>query len=88
VIDDLTFGDSEPEDAWDAGDSVDELVANLIRRAVLLDDHTLIPRGNPVVTLRALADLVRRARQRRLTERELVRADQLDEDITFLQDRV
>jgi len=31
----MTFGDDEPEDAWDPDDPIDELVANLIRRAAL-----------------------------------------------------
>lgn len=34
--DDFDFGDSEPEDAWDADDSIAEQVDNIRRRVELL----------------------------------------------------
>jgi hypothetical protein len=89
MTDDLGGFDIEPEDSWDAGDTVDDLVANLVRRAELLDERrTLIPTGNPVVILEAIDDLVRVARLRRLAGRDLVRADQIDEDIRFVRRRL
>jgi hypothetical protein len=82
------FGDVEPEDAWDPGDTVAEQIENLVRRGMLLEPDVLIPRGDPGVTLDALADLVRLARTRQLTERERVRANDLDDDIKFITRRL
>ena len=89
MADTTVFGDDEPEDAWHPDDPVDEQVAQLIRRAELLDRRNiLIPRGNHVVTLQALAELVALARRRRLTDRDVVRADHLDEDIAHVRNRL
>jgi len=82
------FGDSEPEDAWDAGDTVPEQVRNLIRRVELLVRYPVRVGGDARETLAALRRLVRRARRRRLYGRELLRADQIDEDIEFVESRL
>ena len=34
------FGDADPEDSWDVGDPVDELVHNLERRVAVLGEPT------------------------------------------------
>jgi hypothetical protein len=78
------FGDDEPEDAWDPGDPTDELVACLIRRARLLEPDVEVPTANLADALRSLGESVARARRRYLTGRDLIRADQLDDDIAFL----
>ena len=77
------FGDAEPEDAWDPGDPVDELVVNLIHRADLLDAT-----GTAADMLRALAVRVALARTRHLFDADRVRADLLDEDIAFVRGRL
>lgn len=82
------FGDAEPEDSWDRGDSVVEQIHNLVRRAELLTGRQLRLAGEPIDILDALRDIVRRARRRRLFGRVLVRADQLDDDITFVLGRI
>lgn len=75
------FGDVEPEDAWDPGDTVDELLANVVRRVALLVLREHI--------LDALADLVRAERRDRvLDEAERRRADLIDEDIVFIRGRL
>jgi len=84
------YGDTEPEDAWDAGDPTPILIGNLFRRLALLepplrfdpsginatDLDTLAFRLAPFVTNRAL-----------LSEREQVRVDQLADDIATLRAR-
>jgi hypothetical protein len=85
----ILFGDVEPEDAWDRGDSTDLLIANLIARAILLERRWVrVPGDDPAATLDALAALVAVARRRRLTGRDLVRADELDADIVYLRGRL
>lgn len=82
------FGDSEPEDAWDPGDPTPVLLDNLVRRALLLTHERVEQGDDPAQVLDRLADLVARARQRRLEGRELIRARDLDDDITFLRGRL
>lgn len=85
----VLFGDSEPEDGWDPDDSVAEQVDNLVRRAELLSRRRVRLAGDgAAATLDALSDIVRRARRKRLYGRDLVRADQLDEDIAFVRGRL
>ena len=80
--------DAEPEDSWDATDSVAEQIQNLVRRAERLTGRRLRMMGEPIDVLDTLRETVRRARRKRLYGRELVRADQLDEDITFVVGRI
>lgn len=83
--------DIEPEDAWDPGDRVEELVDNLIRRAELLTgSRTIIPISDGLAaTLEELAHVVQLERARRvLSDRDVLRADQIDEDIEFLRGRI
>lgn len=83
------FGDTEPEDAWDAGDTIPEQVDNLIRRLELLLRRRVRLAGDTVEDqLAQIARLVRSARRRRLIGREIVRADQLDEDIAYIRSRL
>lgn len=82
------FGDDEPEDAWDRGDTVEEQVTNLVYRALLLEAGWHVPSGDDATILDALADVVDRARRHRLTHRERIRTDLLDEDIAFVRARL
>ena len=46
----LMFGDSEPEDAWTAGDPINVLIDNLERRLIRLDpDADLDPAADDVL---------------------------------------
>jgi hypothetical protein len=82
--------DAEPEDSWDRGDTIDEQLANLRRRAALLliaaarhsDD------GDRARAIEVLSLIVRLARLRNVVGRDLVRADQLDEDLWFVLGRL
>lgn len=85
----IDFGDAEPEDAWHPDDSIVEQVENLIRRAELLLGHRLTrPGTDPESVLHALAHVVVRVRRRRPHGRELLRVDQLDEDIEYVRSRL
>lgn len=86
---DSDFGDIEPEDSWHPEDPVAEQLTNLVRRAELLEGRSLrAAYSDPHDTLDVLAVIVAAARRRRLTGRELLRADQLDEDIAFIRRRL
>ena len=83
------FGDDEPEDAWDADDSIPEQIANLVRRVELLIHGRVRLTGDSVGDqLDQLAALVRKARRKRLLGREKLRADQVDEDVVFIRSRL
>ena len=86
----FTFGDAEPEDSWDRDDSPDEQLENLRRRVLLLLGAAALARDTDDrrQALAVIAALVAVARLRRLVGRDLVRADQLDEDIAFLYGRL
>lgn len=84
----ITFGDDEPEDAWHPNDPVIEQLRNLVRRAELLEGRHLRFSGDPDDVLEALGDLVAKARRRRLNGREIVRVNQLDEDISYVAGRL
>lgn len=81
----MTFGDFEPEDAWDRDDDPADQLHNLRRRARLLYLSRTVP---PLDTLEQIAAAVTGARVRRLTGRDALRADQLDEDIDYLRGRL
>lgn len=64
-----SFGDAEPEDAWDAGDPADVKLANLLRRLELLDAGAAeavrhLGAGDPIGTLEELDARARRVRIR------------------------
>jgi hypothetical protein len=83
------FGDVEPGDSWDPDDPTDVLLDNLCRRAESLVHHTvLIPRGNPIVTLHALDELVDRAEHRHLSDRDRLGFVGLAADIDTVRERV
>ena len=82
--------DWEPEDTWDIEDSVCAQIDNLLKRLDLLDGQR-----DPAGRWRGMiVDLEHRVRpwveQRdtgRLNEREVLRVDQLVEDLEFVRDR-
>jgi len=81
--------DAEPEDSWDQTDALPVQLDNLVRRVELLTSRKLrTGSDDPVDVVDAIAERVRQTRRRRLTERELLRADQLDEDITHVRSRL
>ena len=86
---DSVFGDDEPEDAWHPDDPVEELVANLDRRLVLLGVRIRERRGTISERLDEIVDRVDRVRRRPiLTDRERERIRQIDEDVAFLRERI
>jgi len=83
------FGDDEPEDAWHPDDAVPIQVDNVLRRVELLLRRKHRLTGDTVPEqLEQLTSLVRKARRRRLLGRELLRADQADEDIDYIRSRL
>jgi hypothetical protein len=85
----ITFGDDEPEDAWDADDTIPEQIANLTRRFELLIHGRVRLTGDSVEDqLDQLAALVRKARRKRLLGRERLRATQVDEDLAYVRSRL
>ncbi len=78
----MTFGDYEPEDAWDPGDAPDALTNNLRRRVLLLYLTRPMP---PTDTLADIALAVIRARARDdLAPRDTTRIADLFDDIAYL----
>lgn len=55
----MTFGDAEPEDAWDAGDGMQHKLANLVRRAALLPDARTVLTEQDQLRLRHLEEDLR-----------------------------
>lgn len=81
-----SFGDYEPEDAWDPGDAWPILADNLLRRVALLEAMTAGQiRGELLDTLIAnrLAVITRRP----LSLRDRLRVDQALEDLAYLHGR-
>ena len=72
MADDITFGDAEPEDAWDNSDPPAELVDNLCLRLALLGYPCRLPRTASL--LDRLAEMVE-AQQRAKLRAELILAD-------------
>jgi hypothetical protein len=81
------FGDDEPEDAWDRDDDPADQVANLERRAALLEPGAA-PAGSLAVRLDAVEDVLERASRRRLDEHDTERWRELAEDVAFMRGRV
>jgi hypothetical protein len=81
------FGDDEPEDAWDAEDEPEDQVDNLrLRLAFLLAAKARD--GDLLAELAILRNVLERIRERRTGEREILRSEQLDEDISFVVARL
>lgn len=86
-VPDISFGDTEPEDAWDPGDSFPLLIDNLFRRLDLLDGDE--PRASRHWLL-GIIDLRLESYRRSLQhydDRTRVRITQLDEDLTLWRGR-
>lgn len=80
------FDDWEPEDSWDADDDVADQLDNLRARVRLLYRMRPAP---PLDFLDDIAEAVALARVARpLSAREVLRADQLDEDIIYVRARL
>ena len=85
----VEFGDDEPEDAWSPDDPVAVQINDLIRRVELLVGYKVrFGEDHPTAVLDAIAQLVVEARQRDLSHHDLVRADELDEDVAFVRGRI
>lgn len=81
------FGDYEPEDAWVPDDPPGEQIVNLRRRLALLLDSDY-PFGDLEDELDLLAAVLDLVRDRRLSARQLLRADDLDTDIEHVRGRL
>lgn len=83
------FGDNEPEDAWDANDSTDDLTRLLFRMVALLDGGPTFPVRNmpklDEVERRLAIELERRNGQ--LPARAAVRVGHIREGIKMLRER-
>lgn len=82
-----SFGDYEPEDAWDIDDAAIDMARNLIRRLDALDESS----GRRAIE-EVIGDIEYRIGRYRtirnqLSDREVLRLDQLIEDLPVLQDR-
>ena len=84
------FGDYEPEDAWDATDSVAVQIGNLLHRLDLLDgqrDASGRWRGCIVDLEHRLRPYIERRDTGQLSERDALRVNQLVEDVEFVRQR-
>jgi hypothetical protein len=84
------FGDFEPEDAWSPYDDISELVRNLVARMVLLG-ITLRVRGSNRRKLDEIDNKIRRWFRHRAedaTDRELVRASDIQRHIIVIRERL
>ena len=82
------FDDYEPEDAWHPDDPPLEQVRNLRRRLALLFSNDAADTFDLEDELDVLTAAVSIARRRRLTDRDLLRADDLDVDIAYVRTRI
>jgi len=85
------FGDYEPEDAWDASDPLPLQIDNLLKRLDALDDEPPDPgaRYRDIITLldNYLRPWVARRDAGNLSPRQVLRVNQLLEDLAFVRDR-
>jgi hypothetical protein len=83
------FGDYEPEDAWDATDSIAAQVDNLLKRLDALQGADAPGRWRPfIVDLEhRLRPWVERRDTGNLSARDELRVTQLLEDLAFVHDR-
>ena len=80
MTDNADFGDSEPEDAWDSGDSLVELIDNLCLRLALLGYPCRLPRSASL--LERLSEMVE------AQQRAKLRAELIMSDIGFIRGRL
>lgn len=81
------FGDYEPENAWDADDTAEAMATNLIRRLDLLDRaRGRDPLDDVISEIESRVARYRRIREQ-LNERDMLRLDQLLEDLPTLRER-
>jgi len=88
---DETFGDTEPEDAWDATDPTIVLIDNLFRRLFLLE-HRDMDRAPLFDSLlfdieNRLRPIQARREDQALSDRDMLRLAQLEEDLAFVRER-
>jgi hypothetical protein len=81
------FGDYEPEDAWAPDDPPGEQIVNLRRRLALLLDSDY-PFGDLEDELDLLAAVLELVRDRRLSARQVLRAEDLTTDIAWVRGRL
>ena len=85
----VAFGDYEPEDAWDASDSVAEQIVNLFRRMRQVDSEPEPRTTDPATRLAILEDRVRRARTLPMIDPHVAhRLSLIVEDIGFVRGRL
>ena len=86
---DPTFGDDEPEDGWDADDTIDAQLANLRLRMQLLE-ASISSDFARVAELDALTErlIAWRLLRATVTPREALRADDLEADLAFVRSRI
>lgn len=85
------YGDTEPEDEWTVTDDVHALVANLRRRAMLLSANRtgwIEPGGDLATQLDQLDNIVRAVRHWVLDARDVLRLEQLADDIPVVRARL
>ena len=84
-----TFGDYEPEDAWDASDTLADDEHNLAERIALLDGGPEPSDPDPTVLLDIIHERIENVRRiRNVTGRDLLRLAQLLEDVRFARSRL
>ena len=83
------FGDDEPEDQWDAGDAVADLLDNLRARMMLLESSISADFGF-VAELDALDMRLKAWRLLRANPnpRDQLRAEQLGDDVAYVRSRL
>lgn len=85
----MTFGDYEPEDAWDALDPPLDQLRNLARRIALVDRLDPPRGGSPRALFGAIKHRFDRAVSRRgLTDRDWVRLKQIAADLEYVKGRL
>ena len=82
-----TFGDYEPEDAWDADDPTPLLLENLSRRCVALGEPPVPAYADPIEWVDEIAERVTAIFHRpRLSPTERLRAELIADDIEYLRE--
>ena len=85
----FSYGDREPEDAWDAGDSLGEHVHNLAQRIALLDGMDRPSAGNPSAVLDSITQRIRASIAVGISnERQATRLIQLIEDVALTRSQL
>lgn len=85
----MTVFDFEPEDAWDAADPPLEQARNLARRIHALDGRGVPRDSNVRVLLAVIQHRAHRASMRdNLTDRQLLRLEQIAGDLEYVRGRL